>query len=540
MARPAAWRFHSLWFVGCNVRMPIKSKAGVARRQVSQTHSMPPPVGGWNARDPVARMPDTDAVIMENMYPRTVDVALRPGSVDWATGMGSNNVESLFAYNKANGSSQVFAVAGGSAYDVTAQGAVGAAVWSGKTNSRWEYVNFGTPGGSFLYAVNGEDSPMYYDGTTWVAVTGASSPAIAGVTTSDLAHVNAHKNRLWFVQKNSLKAWYLPVQSIGGAAAGYDLQSLFTLGGYLVAMGTWTLDAGYGVDDHAVFITSEGEAAVFRGTDPSSSATWEKIGVFQLGRPINRRCFCKYGGDLLLMLNDGLVPLSKELQSSRLNPKVALTDKIQYAISEAVTLYKSHWGWQVFTFSEANAVIINVPTGSSSSYQAMMNTVTGAWCKLTDWNALCWVETDAGLFYGGTGKVVNAWVTNLDNSSNINARVLQAFSYLGRNSQQKHVKMARPTLSISAEPSILLGVNADFDQTAPTGTFTTSPASAGMVWGSMVWGSMVWGGSTRIENNWKSTPAIGYALAMQMKIQNNASQVYWQATDYLYENGGVL
>ena len=53
--------------------------------------------------------------------------------------------------------------------------------------------------------------------------------------------------------------------AVAGAASMFDLGQIFTEGGYLMAMATWTVDAGYGVDDLAVFITSEGEVAVYRG-----------------------------------------------------------------------------------------------------------------------------------------------------------------------------------------------------------------------------------------------------------------------------------
>ena len=67
--------------------------------------------------------------------------------------------------------------------------------------------------------------------------------------------------------------------SVGGAAQVLDLSSIAKYGGHLVDLDTWTIDAGYGVDDNLVFITSNGEVIVYRGTDPSSAATWALAGV---------------------------------------------------------------------------------------------------------------------------------------------------------------------------------------------------------------------------------------------------------------------
>jgi hypothetical protein len=63
--------------------------------------------------------------------------------------------------------------------------------------------------------------------------------------------------------------WYLPVNSISGAANPLDFGAIARNGGYMQAMGTWTLDAGQGADDYAVFVTSMGEVIVYNGTDPT-------------------------------------------------------------------------------------------------------------------------------------------------------------------------------------------------------------------------------------------------------------------------------
>jgi hypothetical protein len=127
--------------------------------------------------------------------------------------------------------------------------------------------------------VNGLDSPRLYDGATWTAITGVSTPAITGVTTTTLANVLLFKHRIWFIQKNTLKAWYLPTDSVGGVAQALrPKRRRDASGGYLVDMEAWTIDAGYGADDNLAFITSTGEVIVYRGTDPASAATWTRDG----------------------------------------------------------------------------------------------------------------------------------------------------------------------------------------------------------------------------------------------------------------------
>ncbi len=332
----------------------------VNRKQVSRTASLPAPVGGWNARDPIGAMGPLDAVFMDNYFPKATTVTLRAGYSNHVTGI-SGDVETLAAYNYASGS-KLFAAAGASIYDVTSSGPVGAAVVTGQTNARWQTFNVSTAGGSFLYMVNGADAPQLYNGTTWQAVTGVSAPiSITGVTTSNLIQGNVWKNRVFFVEKNTLKIWYLPVASVGGAAAAIDFTALFGSGGHLVAMATWTLDAGYGMDDHAVFITSEGQVAIYRETDPSSASDFSLVGVYYIGSPVGQRCFERFGSDLLIICQDGLAPLSKALLTSRVNTAVSLTDKIQQAITDAVTTAGSNFGWECHVYPRDNMVILNVP-----------------------------------------------------------------------------------------------------------------------------------------------------------------------------------
>ena len=114
----------------------------LVQRTTNNVASLPAPVGGWNARDALANMAPTDAVTLDNLFPGVSSVALRGGYANHATGM-TGQVETLMTYN-GGATDKMFAIASGSVYDVTSAGAVGAAVVSGLTNSRWEYANITT------------------------------------------------------------------------------------------------------------------------------------------------------------------------------------------------------------------------------------------------------------------------------------------------------------------------------------------------------------------------------------------------------------
>jgi hypothetical protein len=407
---------------------------------------------------------------------------------------------------------------------------------SGLSNSRWQYVNFTNSGGSYVAMVNGADGYYTFDGTSWVD----RSASVTGVTASDLIGINLFKFRIWFVESGTLKAWYLPTNAIQGAASEFDLSGVSQLGGFLMGMATWTIDAGYGVDDLAVFITSNGEVIVYRGTDPSSATTWALVGVWALGSPVGRRCFMKWSGDLLVITQDGLVTMSAALQSSRTNPKVYLTDKIQSAMSQAVKLYGSNYGWEVTQFPQQNMLLMNVPfRAGENQQQYVMNTITGAWCNFTGWNANTFTLFNDELYFGGNTYIGKAWNTLSDDSAAITTYALQAFNNFNSPVRKKRFTMMRPTFYANAVMSVAAQVNVDFDLARATANISLSESTAGK-WGTAVWGTSKWGISNAVRTGWFGTAGIGSYGAPNISTMTSGIDVKWVSTDLLFEVGGFI
>jgi hypothetical protein len=431
-------------------------------------------------------------------------------------------------------------VSDGKFYNATSAGAIGAAAVSGLTNSKWEYTNVTTAGGNYLYAANGVNTPYLYNGTTWTSITGASTPAITGVTTTTLNSPTLFKNRVWFIQKDTLKAWYLPTSSVGGAAQVLDLSSIARLGGVLVSMASWTIDAGYGVDDNLVFVTDKGEVIVYRGTDPSSASTWALIGVWIVGAPIGTRSLMKYGGDLLVLTLDGLIPMASALQSSRLDPNIALSDKIQGAFAAAAAAYRDNFGWCMLYNPKNNALIVNVPVREGAQEQFVMNNITKAWCRFTNWNAFHFGLLDDTPYFGAATFVAKAWTTGstgyIDDTSNINGKILQAFNYFETRGVKKIFTRARPSIFSNGTPSVRVGINVDFnisDNVAPI-SFST-PLTA--LWDSALWDTAVWGSDLEIQNNWQGVTGVGYCGSIQFQSSSNKLAIQWASTDVVYQLG---
>lgn len=495
--------------------------------------SLPAPVGGWNARDSLGAMAATDAVMLQNWFPATTECVVRNGYTQHATGL-PGSVETLMAY--AGGTTdKLYAVSNGSIYDVTSAGAVGAAKVSSLSNSRFQYINFATAGGNFLLAVNGANKMRYFDGATWSADGGTYT--VTGVDTATCSDICVHKNKIWLVQDNSLKVWYLPTSSIAGAANYLDFAAVAQLGGYVVAIGTWTIDAGTGIDDMLVAVTNKGEVIVYQGTDPSSSSTWALKGVWRVGAPVGKRCLYKFAGDLLLISQDGLLPLASALQSSRVNPRVALTDKIQYAVSAAITAYGSNFGWELVYYAKGNQLWLNVPATDPQVFA--MNSISKSWCHYTNWPAKCFAIFGDEPYFGASGVVCKAWDGHYDNGSAINALGLQAFNTYGAQGQIKQFTMMRPVFRASSSPPVSAAINVDFDTTNNTTALSFAPVTVA-TWGVSTWGAATWGSSVSIYQDWQNASGYGYYGAPQVSVSSYGVDIRWVSTDIVMQKGQIL
>lgn len=517
------------------MRQAIRKKA--PRAQVSEVFSAPAPIGGWNARDALANMPIEDATKLINWFPTASDVRLRGGSEIHGTGI-TGDIETLAVYNKMDGTSEMFAVSNTDVYDCSIAG-VASAQSATVTDGEFQHINFGDGTNNWLIMVNGVDKPLYYEGTTWTSVDTLTSPALTGLTSTSIVHVNEYKGRLIFLEKDSLSFWYLPAGAAGGALTEFDLSSFCNRGGYLMWSATWSFDAGDGPDDSIVFMTSKGEAVVYRGTDPSTASDWVLSGVYYVGHPLGRRSFVKYGGDLVAITQNGAFPLSTALQTAQLNNAFALTNKIENAFNEVAREYSEVFGWEAITYAKEEALIFNIPQ-SASNKQYVMNTVTKSWCEFNSWDASCFAELDKQLYFATGSTVMKGWSSNSDNSSNIVAEGKTAFSYFGNTSQQKRFTFFRPMLRANGSITYYANLDIDFSDNVIVGTITFT-ASASSTWDNAKWNSGTWSNALQVIRQWCSpTNNVGYSASGGIKVETDTYEIRWVSNDYVYERGGIL
>lgn len=526
--------------------------------QVSKALALPAPVGGLDDLDPLAKMDPSFLIDCMNVFPDTSSLTCRPGYQKWSTNVaGGLPIKTIMSLNKADGSYLRWACCDSGIYNITASGnAPGLA--TACTNGQWEFTNFATTAGQYLVACNGTDAAKLYSDPTnqWINFTNVTTPTnpgeIAGVPANQLSNVISHQRRLFFVQKNTMTAWYLPVDAVAGTLQPLYLGSIFRKGGYLVGFARWSSDSGSGIDDRLVFFSSNGEIASYSGTDPSNAANWSLDAVFYVAAPLSARSMIDYGGDILLLSRRGVIPIStliagralEVIYSGALSRRIArtlirLTAK-PLPYPPEICLYPD-LAWVMVTLYDTTF------NGSNAPIQLVMNMLTGAWTKFNI--PIRTVRCIGGDFFMGTNDGTVYIVTQqsfvdkveLDGSGGnpISGYAFSAYTYFDQPEFNKHAKFIRPVFQSEVKPSFIIRVLPDYRTDTWSKEPTPNPAQTNAVWDVSKWDLANWGGVENVYRPWCSANVLGYAFAWQLKF-STSSALGLAAVEWVWENGGYI
>lgn len=483
---------------------------------------VPSPVGGWDAISPLAVMEPKYAASMINWVPRTGWIELRGGYNVWAQRLYSSDgtfgpINTLMVYRPSatDGVETFFACRGAGIWDVSLYG-LPVLTLGGRANDKYQYVNF-TPnlGTTRLLAVNGADTGILnWNGISW------DISIITGTSTNIYININIFKRRVWLIENNSSVVYFLGTDAIQGAATAQDLGPFLSKGGNIVAMGTWTVDGGNGPDDLAVFISNQGQAVVYKGTDPTNANAWSLVGVFDLPKPLGNRCFYRLGADLMLITEQGVLPISQALPFDPSAARsVAITNRIQTAMQDAATLYGANFGWQFISFPQQSLLLLNIPqVENNTQIQFVQNALTGGWTQFNGWNANCLEIFNGSLYFADNAGNVNlAYAGGLDLVSPILADVKCAFNYLDEPGRLKNANMVRPFLVADGTLTPTIQIDVDFGDSSVAAPVTIL-TPAGAVWDTSLWDSSSWSTGIITVLDWLSCNALGTALAIRMVV----------------------
>lgn len=518
-------------------RMPLRSKAP-QRQAIGQSISRPPPVRGWNTRDPIADMDPSYAVVLENFFPIAAGVSLRKGAADWVVGLGAV-VKTLMPFQGPT-TSKIFGSTDTKIFDATAS-ATNPASLLARTKGEHVYTNFTGTGGNFLFAVNGQDDMAKYDGTSWTTV--ASFPITGGGTlnTNTIAVVAAYKRMLFFIGNSGTDFFYLPIDQISGTVSRFPLGGLLDRGGYLVNIGTWSVDAADGQSDYCVFATSRGQMLVYAGTDPSNAAAWALQGKYYIGPPLGRNCLKKVRGDLYVVTEGGLFSMNTAFGSTASSLRPDFTNTIGPTFRDFAALTGSTYGWQIEVFELQRMLIINIPQQSVNSFnQFVMNLDTGAWCRFTGWDAFNFAMLDRTLYFSANGKVCKAWQDGGDFGGTITATAAQAYDYLQPRATQKSLSLFRPVYLLSGVGTIWTGLDANFNSSQ----LYENPYSGiggSVLWDSAMWDTSMFAASPTPNLDWQTASVPeGFCFSVRLRFIGQDATFQWTATDYLYQQGSPV
>lgn len=402
---------------------------------------------------------------------------------------------------------------------------------SGATGTIIRVVDNGTTGTLILSGVAGgpfTNNEAITDGAGGAALANGDSFAVfgafTGIATSSLSYVWVYKQRLWFVEKESLNAWYLPVDQISGAAVKFPLGPVFGRGGSLLFGQTWSLESGAegGLSEQNTFTSTEGEVAVYQGIDPAATdGSWSKVGVYRIGRPLGNKAFIRAGGDLVISTDIGFIPLSQAIQKdvAALSP-AAVSFPIETAWNDRVA-ERGSLPWQCEIWPTKQMSVIALPTATNSRPEMLItNARTGAWALYTGWDGNCIELFKERLFFGSkAGKVIEAGVSGADQGIPYTATVVPLFSDLGAAASLKIVGMARAVLLSPFPVNDTLSIQVDFTLNLPAPP-DSEPISGVSVWGAGVWGQSEWGGAIAKQafQIWRSVYGSGYSAAPALQI----------------------
>jgi hypothetical protein len=352
-----------------------------------------------------------------------------------------------------------------------------------------------------------------------------------GPTAANVSICMTHRHRLYVAENNSPSFWYGGINSIAGAFTEFPLSRVASLGGNIVAMGSWTVDAGDGVNDMAVFLMSSGQVVVYNGSDPGDATAWALAGIYKTGAPLSARSLVKDGADLKIVTRDDIVSLAEVLAG-----KPGVT-KVGGALKDAVAAAASTFGWQAVSYPAGGFLLFNIPQAAGTFDQYVQNRTTGAWCRYKAIPASSWTVYNNDLYFGGSGGMVKKAESGFDDDgTTIQADALTAWTRL-QLPNRKRVAAARPVIGVTGSLSYNFGLGFDFQ--TPSVTDPSTITSSGSDWDTSEWDVASWSPENIVQTAWKFATGTGSHVSLRLRVGAQV-EVNWYRTDLRIEPGSGL
>ena len=443
---------------------------------------------------------------------------------------------------KGSAGTELLAAANSKIYNVTS-GLLPVELTTGMTNDRWQHFHIN----DFLVMANGADAPKKTDGTSiadlvlqlWNPTTEVFDPfpnpeeIIGGIN---------FKGRAYYWKAREQSFYYAQPGGLEGELYEFPLTSIVQTGGHVQVLFTWTQDAGVGPDDILGVLFSTGEILLYQGDDPGNVGFFEQIGRFEIPDPLGRRCWIKFGSDVIIITKNGYVNLTSVLKEEEASDFPAFSRKIARLVFEVGSRYGSLFGHEAI-LTDYGFLTFNVPVSTEKSIQYIRNASTGAWSRFTDVPALCWETFNDTPYFGSADGFVRVSGGFADDEDPIRLDALPAYHYLDDAGVQKQI-VAAQVLSTHPEPKLveLIGWG---NFVLPRFVNVTAPGGAteDTLWNEAVWNVDFWnrqgGLFTDTTKGWQNVHAFGYAVTVSVQMAIQSQNVIWRSTGLRYRMAGA-
>lgn len=505
-----------------------------------------PPVKGLNFRSPAIKLDPQEALVLDNVLPKASCGELRAGYVDFVTGIPGSVVTMTPFLGNLLEDSRTFAFNdAGQVFDVTYPTAAPEVLTqTDQIDGIWDYTN--SQGGDANYMIVVSPNGGYW---TYSKADGFKKRDITGAGAGKrFSSVFNWKDRVWLIEENSSRAYYLGIGAIQGDAKLFDFGPVMNQGGYLNFGSNWTYNAGYDMDDYLVLVTTAGEVIVYKGYNPDDVATFSLQGVWYIGKtPKGNKCFTQYGGEMLVMSALGVVPVSKLVNGQVASEFQVMSANVQPVLNEVFNADSNRFGWDMETIYNQNFVMLKTPQKATGRYAYwVMNVQTGAWGNISGMPMNCSIQVVDELYFGTTdGRVCKAFTGDTDGASidgtpgrQIIGHYMGGFDDFETPTNLKVFQLARPVFLSSDNPRVGLNMATEYETRMPTIDAGFTGESGGRFDVSS-WNECVWSGGTNTYAAWCGLQGMGYYGALSISFTGSAGTQYIAANVTLAE-GGVM
>lgn len=535
---------------------------------------LPAPMGGLNGAQSFLDTPITDALGLENFVIRPYGLEIRKGWKYWYDNAFGGNVVTLLPYNGLLvGQSKLFAATSesgagnnGPLYDVTISAAAvpGAKALVPSTApdipGQWSYVQFSTGNSSFLCAVqSGAGYYTYEPAGGWIerpTAAGAGNIQFPGgdpKTTKDFNFITVWKNRLWFIARNSTKAYYLPVGAVAGLLEVFDFGSLFPNGGFLSLILDWTYDSGKGIDDSLVIVSTQGDLIIYDGTNPAVATDFVLRGSWFIGRmPSGQRNYAQQAGDLWIITEYGVMSVSDAVSGRVTAPtqQSSAAGKYNPVLARNVTETLDQSYWFLSSVPSEEVMFLGTPYSNPIfGYRVswIMSAFTKGWSSVANVDPLCMAVFQGSVYFGDrNGYMKQAFFGYRDGDSynsatlgsEVTARFITGFYDFGTPTANKTPTRVRLLGVCDGVPAYRIKVKGEYDISETLST--PAPATpSGALWDSAIWDMSFWQFAQQTFKRWFGVSGFGKKLSVQLAIRGSG---YTLVTDYevTYKEGNGL